>query len=68
MTVGWQAATSWWSALLPLICLCGLCLGVWDVLSAVIVCVLLRPLVLDFAHSVVVIAQDPGVAGSIFWA
>lgn len=66
--MGSQAATSWWSALLPLNCLCGLCLGVWDVLSAVMVCVLLRSLVLDFAHFVVVIAQDPGVAGSFFWA
>lgn len=46
LLVGSQAATSWWSALLPLTCQCGLCLGVWSVLSAVMVCVLLRPLVL----------------------
>lgn len=61
-----QAATSWWSALLPLNCLCGLCLGVWGVLSVVMVCVLLCPLVLHFAHSVIVIAQDPGAAGFFF--
>lgn len=43
--------------------LCDLCLGVCSVLSAVLVCVLLRPRVLHLAHSV---AQDPGVAGPFF--
>lgn len=38
--------------------------GVWSVLSAVMVCVLLRPLVSDLAHSVIVVAREPGVAGA----